>query len=335
MATTPWVAGLYADLFYYKNTDARATFQQLEDEQTRSTVVPVPPRQEWDEALRWQLSRDVRLSVATLEQDTGLLPILPRPAWDEVDWQRGFGSRYQSQTQEEDTGLLPVIPTRAWDEVDWQKWTETRLQQSTTEQDSGLLPILPSPAWDDWDWSKSFEPRVSQQDADPWHVFFAIPQAPPTLGWDDWDWSRDYSLPYVRPFDAEPLDFARPIVTLLAYDENDWPRRFDWLYGPQTTEQDLPSLPPAAPSAFEDGEGSRDFTEKHFWLESDVLLGVPFVPVGGWFEESAIGFPAIPGSLAALVVMDDFVDAPSGSGSFGNAPRGRTARFGFSISTFR
>jgi hypothetical protein len=36
-----------------------------------------------------------------------------------------------------------------------------------------------------------------------------------------------------------------------------------------------------------------------------------------------------------MVVLDEFVNAPSGSGTFGSAPRGRSMRFGFSISAFR
>jgi len=187
---------------------------------------------EWDEPQHWQIGREVRLSIATLELDTGLLPILPRPARDEIEWQRWFGSQFQNQTQEADSGFLPI-------------------------------------------------------------------------------------------------------VTLLAYDGNDWPRRFEWPFAPQTAEQDLPSAPPAAPSAFDDGEGSRDFTEKRFWLESDILLGVPFTPSTAWIDDAAQPFAAFTGSLAAMLVLDDFVNAPSGRGNFGSAPRGRSVRFGFSISAFR
>jgi hypothetical protein len=182
---------------------------------------------------------------------------------------------------------------------------------------------------------KSREVRAffQQLDAD-WTRRVLLPTPPSAF--NEGDWSRDFSLLYdVKPVDAEPFDFARPIVTLLAYDENAWPRRWEWLYAPQTLEQDLPSRPPAPPAAFEDGEGSRDFTEKRSWLESDVLLGVPLLPFAGWFEEGAAAFRASPGSLAALVPMDDFVNAPAGGSSFGAAPRGRTARFGFSISAFR
>jgi len=231
VATTPWVAGLYADLFAYKIADPRVTFQQLEDEQARATLVPVAPRVEGDEPLRWQLSRDVRLSVATVEQDTGLVPILPRPARDEVEWQRWGGAQYQNQTQEIDAGPLPLIPTRAWDELDWQHR---------------------------------------------WEGFFA-----------------------------------------------------------QTTEQDLLSQVPNPPAAFADGEESRDFTEKRFWLEGDVRIGIPLLPSTAWLEENAAAVVGSSGPLAAMVMMDEFVNAPSGGSTFGPAPRGRSVRFGFSIPAFR
>ncbi len=244
MATTPWVASLYADLFAYKSAEARAPFQQLEEEQTRAALVPAAPRMEWDEPLRWQLGRDARLSVATLEQDTGPLPILPRPGWDEVEWQRWFGSQFQNQTQEADTGLGPIIPARAWDETDWQKITPTV---------SG---------WTD---------AHFQQDDEPWHTFFLVPQPPPTRGWDDWDWSRDFSLLCVQR---------------------------------QTVEQEPPSLPAQPPSA-------------------------------GWLDDGATLLATSAGSLAAMVVVDDFVNAPSGIGPFGPAPLGRSVRFGFSTPGFR
>jgi hypothetical protein len=161
-----------------------------------------------------------------------------------------------------------------------------------------------------------------------------IPPPPPNA-YEDWLWSKDFSPFYAKPFDAEPIDFAKPSVTLLAYDENDWQRRWEWLFAPQTTEQDLPSQPSNPPAAFEDGEGSRDFTEKRFWLEGDVLLGNPLLPSSAWLEGSAAAFAGSSGSLAAMVMMDEFVNAPSGGSTFGSAPRGRSVRLGFSISSFR
>ena len=206
-----------------------------------------------------------------------------------------------------------------------------------------LLPPLPPVAQDFLEelyGYKNLDARaIFQQLDDDWTRRVLLPVAPTIL--EDWAWSlpaqagKDFSLLYVKPFDAEPVDFARPIVTLLSYDENVWPRRFEWFFAPQTAEQDLPSLPPRAPASFEDGEGSRDFTEKHFWLDGDVLLGVPFAPSTGWFDEGALPFAGSSGSLAAMVLLDEFVNAPSGGSTFGPAPRGRSVRFGFSISAFR
>lgn len=206
-----------------------------------------------------------------------------------------------------------------------------------------LLPPLPPVAQDFVEellHSKGVDCRsLFQQLDDEWTRRVLLPAAPVVL--EDWSWSlplqaaKDFSLLYLKPFDAEPIDFARPIFTPLAYDENDWPRRFEWLYLPQTAEQDQPSQPPGAPSAFDDGEGSRDFTEKRFWLESDVLLGVPFTPAIAWLDDGINPFAGSSGALAAMVLMDEFVNAPAGSSPFGGAAPGRSARFGFSISFFR
>ena len=211
------------------------------------------------------------------------------------------------------------------------------------EDRSVVLSKLPPEAQDFFDEPhgyKNFAARVIfQQLDDDWTRCLLLPPAPSAF--EDWSWSlptqagKDFSRLVVKPFDAEPIDFARPIVTPLAYDENALPRRFEWLYGPQTAEQDLPSLPLNAPRAFEDGEGSRDYNEKRFWLERDVLLGVPFVPASGWLDENPAFVLAGSGSLAAMVSLDEFVNAPSSGNIFGSTPGGRSARFGFSIPAFR
>jgi hypothetical protein len=163
---------------------------------------------------------------------------------------------------------VPQPPLFEWDESQrWQICRDVRASWTTGEEDTGLRLIIPNIVYD-IDYSRCFDTR-SQQEHDPWHTFFLIPVPPPNLGWDDWDWSRDYSTPYVRPPEAEPFDFARPIVTPLAYDE------------------------------------------------------------------SAAFFLGSSGSLAAMVVLDEFVNAPAGSIPFGPAPTGRSVRFGFSISAFR
>jgi hypothetical protein len=199
-----------------------------------------------------------------------------------------------------------------------------------------LLKLLPvaQDFHDDLHGYKNFDARAVFQQLEDDSTRRLLPPAPPNA-YEDWFWSKDFSPLYAKPCDAEPLDFAKPIVTLLAYDENDAQHRWEWLFAPQTTEQDLPNQPPTAPAAFEDGEGSRDFTEKRFWLEGDVLLGVPFIPSTGWFEEGAAVLAGSSGSLAAMVMLDEFVNAPSGGSTFGPAPRGRSVRFGFSISAFR
>ena len=169
-----------------------------------------------------------------------------------------------------------------------------------------LLPPLPPVAQDfieEIHASKGVDVRVLfQQLDDEWTRRILLPAAPVVL--EDWTWSRDFSPLFVKPTDAEPIDFARPIVTLLAYEETDWPHRFDRLYATQTAE-------------------------------SDALLGVPFTPSIVWLDDGANALAGNAGSLASMLVLDEFVNAPMGGSSFGPAPRGRSARFGFSISSFR
>lgn len=175
-----------------------------------------------------------------------------------------------------------------------------------------LLPPLPPVSQDFVEellHCKSFDARaLFQQLDDEWTRRVLLPAAPVVL--EDWSGSlpaqpgKDFSPFFVRPFDAEPFDFARPIITPLAYDENDWPRRFDCPYSPQTTE-------------------------------SDVLLGIPFIPATAWMDDGASASSGIAGSLAAMLALDEFVNAPAGSGPFGGTVPGRSARFGFSISSFR
>lgn len=94
-------------------------------------------------------------------------------------------------------------------------------------------------------------------------------------------------------------------------------------------------LLPTPPTAFDDGEASRAFTEKRFWLDSELLLGMPFALSTGWLDDSAMTYASNRGTLAAMVVLDEFVSAPAGGGTFGSAPRGRSARFGFVVPLFR
>ena len=122
---------------------------------------------------------------------------------------------------------------------------------------------------------KSFDVRaLFQQLEDEWTRRVLLPSAPIVL--EDWSGSlpaqpgKDFSPLYVKPFDAEPIDFARPLIPLMS-----------------------------------------------------------------WLDDASGGVSARAGTLAAMLVLDEFVNAPTGSGPFGGTSPGRSARFGFSISSFR
>src|ERR1700740_1381139 len=118
---------------------------------------------------------------------------------------------------------------------------------------------------------KSFDARgLFQQLDDEWTRRVLLPAAPIVL--EDWSGSlaaqpgKVFSPLYAKPFDSEPIDFARPIV-------------------PQTS----------------------------------------------WLDDAGGSLSSRTGSLAAMLVLDEFVNAPTGSGPFGGTAPGRSTRFGFSI----
>lgn len=121
---------------------------------------------------------------------------------------------------------------------------------------------------------KSFDARpLFQQLEDEWTRRVLLPAAPVVL--EDWSGSllqpgKDFALFYAKPFDAEPIDFARPIV-----------------------------------------------------------------PLTSWLDDAPAAVIGRAGTLAAMLVLDEFVNAPTGSGPFGGTAPGHSARFGFSISSFR
>lgn len=141
-----------------------------------------------------------------------------------------------------------------------------------------LLPPLPPVAQDFVEellHCKSFDARaLFQQLDDEWTRRVLLPAAPVVL--EDWSGSlpaqpgKDFSPFYIKPFDADTIDFARPITPLMS-----------------------------------------------------------------WLDDASASLSGRTGSLAAMLVLDEFVNAPAGSGPFGGAPPGRSARFGFSISSFR
>lgn len=141
-----------------------------------------------------------------------------------------------------------------------------------------LLPPLPPVAQDFVEEiyaAKSVDRRAFfQQLDDEWTRRVLLPTAPVVL--EDWAWSlpaqpgKDFSPFCIRPVDADPIDFARPIV-----------------------------------------------------------------PLTGWQEEGVTPLAGRASSLAAMVLLDEFVNAPAGGSVFGSAPLGRSVRFGLSISAFR
>jgi hypothetical protein len=96
-------------------------------------------------------------------------------------------------------------------------------------------------------------------------------------------------------------------------------------------------LLPVAPIALEDWTWSKNYSPVYVKpVEHErVEFARPILPPTGWQDESFALWPRRPGSLAAIVLLDEFVNAPVGGGTFGSAPGGRSARFGFSIASFR
>jgi len=137
------------------------------------------------------------------------------------------------------------------------------------------LPPVAQDLLDELQGYRSFDARAPfQQLDDEWTRRVLLPAAPIVL--EDWSGSlpsqpgKDFSPLYVKPFDAELIDFARPIV-------------------PQTS----------------------------------------------WLDDASGALSRQTGSLAAMLPLDEFVNAPTGSGQFGGAAPGRSARLGFTIPSFR
>lgn len=186
---------------------------------------------------------------------------------------------------------------------------------------------------------------------------------------DDHDWNKYFATNIRSPLDDELA--PQPFFPVMAFDEYDWNKNFELRYAPQTTEETLGALPIIPGLAYaEDLSRSADI---RFTASDDdpwhTFFSIPVPPPNlGWddwdwsrdystayakppepepfdftrpivtplaYDESAAFFPRSSGSLAAMVVLDEFVNAPAGSIPFGPAPSGRSVRFGFSISAFR
>jgi len=166
------------------------------------------------------------------------------------------------------------------------------------------LPLVPRPPLFEWDesqrWQLCREARWSQATAE---IDTGLLPIIPKIVYDD-DPSRSFEIRSKQDDEPWHTFFLIPVPPpTRGWDDWDWSRDFSTarLGGP----------PEAEPF---------DFTR-------------PIVPSLGWFEESQQIYGLT--GLSALVVLDEFVNAPAGSIQFGPAPLGRSVRFGFSISTFR
>jgi hypothetical protein len=129
------------------------------------------------------------------------------------------------------------------------------------------------------------------------------PQAPSAF--DEVEWQR-FAGAWFAQTTGEAETGLTPIVPGRAWDETEWQRAFAWFAAfPAEDEQPgrLPFTPPPVPNlGWDDFEWNHDFGAR---------------------------------GLGMLVVMDDFVNAPTGGGTGGVAPRGRAARLGFAMPAFR
>jgi hypothetical protein len=159
---------------------------------------------------------------------------------------------------------------------------------------------------------------------------------PPLFEWDEsqrWQLNRDFRVSLTTG--EEDTGFL-PIIPKIVYDD-DASRSFET----RSKQEDEPwhtffTIPTPPPNlGWDDWDWSRDFSTPYVKpQEAEPFdFSLPIVPSLGWFDESQqmYGFTG----LSALVVLDEFVNAPAGSIQFGPAPLGRSARFGFSISAFR
>ena len=162
-----------------------------------------------------------------------------------------------------------------------------------------------------------------------------VPQ-PPLFEWDEsqrWQLCREGRWSQAT---AEIDTGLLPIIPKIVYDDD--PSRSFEIRSKQDDEPWhtfflIPVPPPTR--GWDDWDWSRDFSTGYAKPpEAEPFdFSAPITPAFGWFEDSPV-FSGNAGSLAGMVVLDEFVNAPAAP-VFGPAPRGRSVRFGFSISSFR
>ena len=170
-----------------------------------------------------------------------------------------------------------------------------------------LLPPLPPEAeffYDELGGYKATDFRAGLQANSEFDSQWILLGRPPSA-FDEVDWQR-FAGTWFSQATNEADTGLTPIVPGWAWGETDWQRSFSGFAAfPAEYEQPerLPYTPPPVPNlGWDDFEWNHDFGAR---------------------------------GLALLVAMDDFVNAPAGVGPGGSAPRGRPARFGFTMPAFR
>lgn len=303
---------------------------------------------EWDESQKWQKNTDTNVSWAASEIDTGLLPIVPNivygdePSrcfdvrgsqedepwhtffvvtipppptlgWDDYEGHRYIDTRYASQTTEADAGVPPILPAPGWDELDWQKFWGVGYSGPTTESDLGAAPIIPGLVYDE-DLSHSTDTHFASAEDEPWQTFFAIPVPPPNLGWDEWDWNRNFDTRITLHDDERShAFFTIPIEG--QWDDWDWSRNVETKMQQEDDPWHTFFLIPAPPpnQGWDDWAWSKDFSPayvKQFDTES-IEFTLPILLPVGWYDDTQQKFGML--GLSALVILDEFVNAPTGT----------------------
>jgi hypothetical protein len=309
-------------------------------------LVPLPPLFERSENDRSQVYRDWRVTQATGEIDTGLLPIVPptihvdepsrsfetraqqeedpwhtffqisippppTTGWDDYEGHRYTDWRYGNQTLEAEIVGSPILPAPGWDEVEWQKFWGLGYAGPTGEEDLGATPIIPGLAREE-DLSRSMDTRFANAEEEPWQTFFTIPTPPPNQGWDDWDWSKWYDL-RVSQSEEEPRQIFFSIPNL-SFDED--PGRNIETRAKQEEDhwQTFFTIPAAPPNqGWDDWDWSRDFSIKYAPPREPEAsdFSRPVSPAFGWFDDPLQRYAD--SGLSQLLVFEEFVNAPSGA----------------------
>jgi hypothetical protein len=170
-----------------------------------------------------------------------------------------------------------------------------------------LLPTLPAEAelfYDELGSYKVAEFRAGLQANAEFDARWILPGRPPSA-FDELEWQRFTGRRFSQATGEAETGLA-PILPARAWDETDWQRAFaGFSVFPAEDEQPerLPFTPQPMPNlGWDDFEWSHDFGAR---------------------------------GMAMLVVMDDFVNAPAGTGTGGQPPRGRAVRLGFAMPAFR